>query len=64
MGKVERHLGVTIPFEQYGVTGYAKGYTLLDINLDEPIAPQFEKFLKVINLMDDVLVAVTDISSP
>ena len=60
MPNIERHLGATIPFQQYDVTGFAKGYTSIQIDANQPVGLQIEKFLKTINIIDDVLVAVTD----
>ncbi len=60
MAKIEKHFGVTIPFDQGGITGYAKTYTGLEISLDKPVLSQIEDMLKLNNVLDDLLIDITD----
>jgi hypothetical protein len=62
VGKVVKHFGVTLPFEQGGMQGFLKPSTQIEVDLDQPILPQIEKAVKVDNILMDFLVDVIDVA--
>lgn len=60
MSKFRKEFGVTFPFEQNGVTGFGKSYTSIEIDTESDPMIQLEGMVKVNNIVDDVLVQITD----
>jgi len=58
--QLRKEFGLTFPFEQHGMVGYAKHYIAIELDLDRDILPQLEKAVKIDSILNEVMVKSQD----